>query len=224
MSLDYLYVRLIPDLPFNFIIMRCIIVDDESISTELLADFILRTNTLNLIGRFSDAQSALKFYNQNPKNVDLIFLDIGLPDISGLDMLESIENPPQIIIVSGSEKHALASYKYAITDYLLKPISYGRFFVAVSKALNRSSSKKEEQCEFLDTCPLFFGRLMGKETTISAYKKKYCTGGATGKTACKRYQTSARFGKCPPDLLPNSELTLDEIGNAYNLKANWNLK
>jgi two-component SAPR family response regulator len=203
--------------------MKCIIIEDELISVEIITEFVNQTKSLELLGSFSTAREALEYCRLYPKEVELMILDIGLPDISGLDLLESLSNPPQVIIISGSEKHALASYKYEITDYILKPVSYGRFFIAVNKALNRNAEKHGEQCEYYNSCPIFFGRLIGKETTINVYRKQYCTNGVAGKSSCRRFQTNTLYGKCPPDLLPNSESSLAEIGEKYHLKERWQL-
>lgn len=111
--------------------INCIITDDEPIAREGLRKYIEKIDCLNLICECEDAlqlTNALRIYS-----VDLLFLDIEMPYISGLDLLSTLENIPRVIITSAYANYALQSYEYEVTDYLLKPISFGRF----NKAVNR---------------------------------------------------------------------------------------
>jgi len=128
--------------------MNCTIIDDDQLSRKILESFVERTEFLNLTNSFSSAIEALNS-SANNDDVDLIFLDIEMPEMTGIEFLKSFKKTPQIIIVSGQEKYALDAFDFDVTDYLLKPVTYGRFFKAVEKALERnsksesSSSKKE---------------------------------------------------------------------------------
>lgn len=121
--------------------MNCIIIDDDKLSCRVIEEFVGRTETLTLLNTFSNAVSAINAL-KNEEEIDLIFLDIEMPEMSGLDFLESLTTDPQIIIVSSKEKYALNAFEYDVTDYLLKPVQYGRFFKAVSKALVRYNKGK----------------------------------------------------------------------------------
>ena len=120
--------------------MNCIIIDDDKLCCRVIEEFVSKTENLNLMHVFNspvDAINAIK----HESNIDLIFLDIEMPEMSGIDFLDSLTSTPQIIIISSKEQYALNAFEYDVTDYLLKPVSYGRFFKAVTKVLHRASGK-----------------------------------------------------------------------------------
>ena len=121
--------------------MNCIIIDDDKLSRKVVEEFVTRTEGLNLINSYEAAVSAINAFNEDA-DIDLIFLDIEMPEMSGIDFLETLKNPPQIIIISSKDKYALSAFEYDVTDYLLKPITYGRFFKAVDKAMERYKQNK----------------------------------------------------------------------------------
>lgn len=110
---------------------NCIIVEDEPLAAEILTDYIRQVPFLHLTHTFSDAIYALELLQS--QQVDLIFLDIHLPKLKGLDFIRSLKHPPQIIITSAYQEYALQGYELNVTDYLLKPIAFGRFLMAVNK-------------------------------------------------------------------------------------------
>lgn len=115
--------------------INCIIVDDDIFSTRLMSDFIRRTSVVTLLNTFDNAIDAIDFLTISPKPVDIIFLDIEMPEMSGLDFIKSVDvHNTQIIIYSSQEKYALESYEYDVCDYLLKPVNYTRFHKAINKA------------------------------------------------------------------------------------------
>ncbi|MCF8226342.1 MAG: LytTR family DNA-binding domain-containing protein [Bacteroidales bacterium] len=116
--------------------MNCMILDDDVLSRKILEEFINKTEGLILKHSCSDALTCINIFKKG-EQVDLIFLDIEMPDMSGIDFLESILNPPQVIIFSSKDKYALDSYNYDITDYLLKPVTYKRFLQAIEKSEKR---------------------------------------------------------------------------------------
>ncbi|HEY9124589.1 MAG TPA: LytTR family DNA-binding domain-containing protein [Bacteroidales bacterium] len=116
--------------------MNCIIIDDDKLSRKVVEEFIQKTESLELTGSFSNAPDAIQFLKQNDQT-NLIFLDIEMPDMSGLDFLDTMKKVPQIIIMSSKGKYALNAFEYDVTDYLLKPIQYARFYKAIDKAMNR---------------------------------------------------------------------------------------
>jgi len=118
--------------------MNCIIIDDDKLSIRVLEEFISKTECLNLVGSFYSAVKAINYLNQD-ENVGLIFLDIEMPEMTGIDFMKSLKNLPQIIIFSSKQKYALDAFEYDVTDYLLKPVNYARFYKAVDKALARSN-------------------------------------------------------------------------------------
>ncbi len=120
--------------------MNCIIIDDDLMSRRIIEEFVNRTDQLNLLSSYENAVDAINAFSTE-EDIDLIFLDIEMPEMSGIDFLETLTNPPQIIIISSKDKYALDAFNYDVTDYLLKPISYSRFFKAVNKANVRFKNK-----------------------------------------------------------------------------------
>ena len=125
--------------------MNCIVIDDDALSRRVIEEFITRTGFLELKNSFQNAVEAINALDKNPEEIDLIFLDIEMPEMDGIDFLNTLINLPQVIIVSSKEKYALEAFDYDVTDYLLKPITYGRFYKAVlkSKNIHDTKSKKE---------------------------------------------------------------------------------
>jgi len=125
--------------------MNCIIIEDQTPAQRILKKYISDIGTLELKGTFSDAIQAVAFLKE--ETVDLIFLDIHLPKISGIDLLKIINNPPLVILTTAFPNYALESYDFDVVDYLLKPFSFQRFIKAVTKASERLSSKEEQKKE-----------------------------------------------------------------------------
>ncbi len=123
--------------------MNCIIIDDDKVSRLVIEKYISKTDFITLIESFDNAVDAANYFNRN-EAVDLIFLDIEMPGMSGVEFLESLDNLPQIIVVSAKEKYALQAIQHDVTDYLLKPVIYPRFLKAVTKANNRYKEEAEK--------------------------------------------------------------------------------
>lgn len=123
--------------------MKCIIVDDEYISREILAKLIERIGSLKLIGSCDSARSANRFMQEH--KVDLIFLDVEMPELSGLDLLDMLDEKPMIIFVTSKEEYAVRAFDFEAVDYLLKPVQKDRFKRAVEKALDLFESRQSVQ-------------------------------------------------------------------------------
>lgn len=121
--------------------MNCIIVDDDKLSCKLLEGYVNKYSTLNLIGVFNDPVSARNALAKQ-KDIDLIFLDIKMPEMDGFDFIGSLDHPPNIIIVSGGGEYALKAFDFNVVDFLLKPISYSRFCKAVDKTIRYFTPKE----------------------------------------------------------------------------------
>ena len=111
--------------------IKCLIIEDEPIAREVLRDYIRKLDDFEVAGEFENALEALSFMKQN--RVDLIFLDINMPQLSGLDFLRSLSHPPKTIITTAYRKYALEGFDLQVLDYLLKPYSFERFFQAIEK-------------------------------------------------------------------------------------------
>lgn len=113
--------------------MNCIIIDDEEMARAIIAHFVSKNTDIKIESEFSNAMHAIKYLNQN--NVDLIFLDVHMPDFTGFDFIQTIKNPPKIILVTSDKNFAIEAFEYeCIVDYLVKPISEERFMKAIQKA------------------------------------------------------------------------------------------
>jgi DNA-binding LytR/AlgR family response regulator len=110
---------------------NCLIVEDEPLAAEVLQDYVSQVPFLTLGGVCGDAIYAMEKLQR--EKIDLIFLDIPLPKLKGLDFIKTLRNPPHIIIVSAYHEYALQGYEYNVIDYLLKPVEFSRFLMAVNK-------------------------------------------------------------------------------------------
>ena len=111
--------------------IRSIIIEDEPLAVKVLADYVLQVPFLELQGTFKDAIRATDFLRNN--DTDLIFLDIHLPKLKGMAFLKTLVNPPAVIITTAYHQYAVEGFSLSVTDYLLKPIEFERFLIAVNK-------------------------------------------------------------------------------------------
>jgi DNA-binding LytR/AlgR family response regulator len=118
--------------------INCIIIDDEPSSQTVLKAFIADVNFLELICVCNNAIEAAKVLNKN-NNINLLFLDINMPKISGLNFYKSLQNPPEVIFTTAYSEYAIEGFEVNAIDYLLKPFSFNRFFKAVNKVLEKHS-------------------------------------------------------------------------------------
>ncbi|MGF7042670.1 LytR/AlgR family response regulator transcription factor [Mucilaginibacter lappiensis] len=121
--------------------ISCVITDDEPLARKGLRGYVDKTDFLELRGVFEDAFQLSEFMRANP--VDLLFLDIQMPDFTGIEFLKTLKNPPKVIFTTAFEQYAIEGFELEIMDYLLKPISYERFLKGVSKAQAYFNSKKQ---------------------------------------------------------------------------------
>jgi two-component system LytT family response regulator len=112
--------------------LKCVAIDDEPLALQLMKAYIEKTPALQLVQVFEDAISAAEFLRKHP--VDLLFIDIQMPDINGLDLVRSLENKPMIIFTTAHRKFAFEGFELQAIDYLLKPVAFDRFTKAVAKA------------------------------------------------------------------------------------------
>src|SRR5918994_238719 len=111
--------------------IKCIIIEDEPLAVKVLSDYIGQVPFLTLQASFKDAILATDYLRNN--SVDLIFLDIHLPKLKGLAFLKTLTNPPAVIVTTAYHQYAVEGFNLNVTDYLLKPIEFERFLVAVNK-------------------------------------------------------------------------------------------
>lgn len=124
--------------------MTCIIIDDEMMARAIIEQYITSLSKIKVAGVFPNAITAMKYLNDN--KVDVIFLDIHMPDFNGFDFIKTIKNHPKIILITSDKDYALAAFEFDfIIDYLVKPITKDRFEKAISKLTNRSLAKELPQ-------------------------------------------------------------------------------
>jgi DNA-binding LytR/AlgR family response regulator len=126
---------------------KCLIVEDEPLAAEVLQDYISQVPFLEIKGICTDALFALDCLQK--ESIDLIFLDIHLPKLKGLDFLKILKNPPKVILTTAYHEYALQGYEFGVLDYLLKPIGFGRFLQAVNKLSQANPTKSIEKEELI---------------------------------------------------------------------------
>jgi DNA-binding LytR/AlgR family response regulator len=122
---------------------KCIIVDDEPLARELIESHLAHFDNFELVASFENALKAYAFLESN--TIDLMFLDIEMPLLKGNDFLKKLKNPPKVIFTTAYREYALEGYELNVIDYLLKPITFDRFFVSIEKFKQLQIPKKEEK-------------------------------------------------------------------------------
>jgi DNA-binding LytR/AlgR family response regulator len=136
--------------------IKCIIVDDEPLAIEIMESYVQKVDQLERKGSFRNAVTAFSFLQSNP--VDLIFLDIQMPKLTGIDFLKTLKNPPKVIFTTAYRDYALEGFELEVVDYLLKPIPFDRFLKAIGKVIQQpvpAPVKNTPVNESIDQ-PLFF--------------------------------------------------------------------
>lgn len=122
--------------------MNCIIIDDEEMARKIIENYVNRIDFLNISHSYSSAVEAINHFNSD-EQIDLVFLDIEMPEMSGYDFLNTLSYPVHVIIISSKEKYALEAFEYNVIDYLLKPVQYSRFYKAAEKSYHRFIENRE---------------------------------------------------------------------------------
>lgn len=122
--------------------IQCLIIDDEKNAHYVLVNYIQRHPDLALTGQFYNAETAIKFLLH--QNIDLVFLDINMPGLSGFEMIAALQNPPKIILTTAYSDYALKAFDYGVLDYLVKPIPYPRFEQAVKRFITNAVKPKPD--------------------------------------------------------------------------------
>ena len=136
--------------------INCIIVDDEPLAIEIMESYVQKVDQLELKGSFRNAVTAFSYLQSNP--VDVIFLDIQMPKLTGIDFLKTLKNPPKVIFTTAYRDYALDGFELEIVDYLLKPIPFDRFLKAVGRVIQQPSQALAKTPVLGDSTeqPLFF--------------------------------------------------------------------
>ena len=121
--------------------MKVLIIDDEPKAIKLISSYLKHFANFELVATFRNGLKALEFLNTN--TVDVVFLDINMPKLSGFDFLKTISNPPKVIVTTAYKEFAIEGYELNISDYLLKPFSFERFVKAINKTISNTSTIQE---------------------------------------------------------------------------------
>ena len=123
--------------------LSCIIVDDEPLAVKLLESFVTKTPDLTLLGSFTDSVEAINAVKEQKPN--LLFLDIQMPDLNGMELAHMIPSETRVIFTTAFKEYAFESYEVRALDFLLKPIRYNKFLAAIDKAKEWYSTRNEER-------------------------------------------------------------------------------
>lgn len=135
--------------------IKAIAIDDEPLAIDIIKEYATKIDNIELLATFNSAIDALKFVSNN--SVDLIFLDIQMPDINGMDFLKILNKKPYIIFTTAYDKYAIEGYEYNTVDYLLKPFAFDRFYMAVNKVSDLfRKSTIPQPTTIAETLPDFF--------------------------------------------------------------------
>ncbi|MDP9078679.1 MAG: LytTR family DNA-binding domain-containing protein [Bacteroidota bacterium] len=141
--------------------IRCLVVDDEPLAIQLLQKHIAQLDFFELAGTCNNAVKALSILNSQP--IDLLFLDIKMPQLSGIDLLNNLRNPPKTILTTAYREYALDGFELGVMDYLVKPITFDRFFKAIERYLGTINhatpevlSSSEPQLIYLKSANKYF--------------------------------------------------------------------
>ncbi|MCI1189947.1 LytTR family DNA-binding domain-containing protein [Hymenobacter sp. DH14] len=129
--------------------LRCLVVDDDPLSVQVVLNCIANTPFLTAAGSFTNPVEAAEHLRTNP--VDLLFLDVEMPVLSGLDLLRTLQHPPLVVLITSSKDYAVEAFEQAVVDYLVKPVSYPRFLQASQKALEMAERAAATASEAIET-------------------------------------------------------------------------
>ena len=121
--------------------LRCCVIDDEPLAAKLIAGYVEKTPYLELVGSFASAQEAVKCVLED--NIDLVFLDINMPQLNGMEFAKIIPSECKIVFTTAYDNYAIEGFKVNAVDYLLKPVSYEEFVLASNKALRQVEMSRQ---------------------------------------------------------------------------------
>jgi DNA-binding LytR/AlgR family response regulator len=121
--------------------LTCIFIEDEAPAMNLLKIYATRTPSLEVLGFFDSSMEAIRFLSEN--TVDVIFTDVNMPQLSGIELIQSLRNQPYIIFITANPEYAVSGFELDITDFLVKPVTFERFMKSVNKVLDREEKKQE---------------------------------------------------------------------------------
>lgn len=195
--------------------ISCYILDDDLLQCAVLVDHIARTEGLEIVGASQEPLSAIKFFAKQGENIDLLFLDVEMPVLNGLEFLDSISYNGQVVLVTSNPNYAVESYSYEILDFLLKPVAYERFLISISKFKKLLEPKR---VELYNT---FYLKVNGSLKKFLSSEILYCKGADDYVeifTKTKKYLASTTLTKLE-EKLPNSVFMRVHRSTIVNLRC-----
>ncbi len=129
--------------------INCIIIDDDAVSISVITHFISNTEGFNLVESFRDPISAANYLRKNVGGIDLIFLDVEMPEMTGIELLESFNELPPVILITSKEKYAVKAFEHKVAHYLVKPVEYGKFLKAIQQVYKLIESSKTKSLDYI---------------------------------------------------------------------------
>jgi DNA-binding LytR/AlgR family response regulator len=129
--------------------INCIIVDDDQVAVKLLRHYISNTEGISVTIDFSNPITATNYIRKNAETIDLIFLDVEMPEMSGLELLESFEELPPVVLVTNNDKYAVKAFEHKVVHYLVKPIEYSKFLKAMERIFKQVEKKTDNTPEYI---------------------------------------------------------------------------
>jgi len=130
--------------------LRCLVVDDDPLSVQIVLNCIANTPFLQAVGSCTSAVEAAEMLRTQAQPIDVLFLDIEMPMMSGIDLLRMQIELPQVVLITSSDNYAVQAFEFAVADYLLKPLSYPRFLQAAQKVLELISAERAAETDAAD--------------------------------------------------------------------------
>ena len=154
--------------------INCIAIDDEPLALKQICAYVEKIPVLNLTESFSSAIKAIGFLQDNP--IDLMFVDINMPDLSGMEFVKSLVNPPKVIFTTAYREHAVEGFLVDAADYLVKPISFAAFLASVNKTIERYFTEKNSEASIRHNDKFLFLKTEYKIVRIDINNIKYIEG------------------------------------------------
>jgi DNA-binding LytR/AlgR family response regulator len=144
--------------------LKCLIIDDEPLAQNIIENYLEKCSFIELVAKCDNALNALDWMKK--QKIDLIFLDISMPFLSGIDFIKTLKNPPAVIFTTAYKEYAIESYELNVLDYLLKPISFERFLKAINKLEDRVSEMIKPAGDDADQDPFIYVKSEKKNIKI----------------------------------------------------------
>lgn len=151
--------------------LRCLVVDDDPLSIQIVENCIASTNFLISAGSCTSAVQAAEVLRSQP--IDLLFLDVEMPLMSGIDLLRTLQNPPMVVLITSSQQYAVEAFEHDVVDYLVKPISYARFLKAAQRALELATTRTDAEPAAADTSEFTFMKVDTKLVKVIFDEVRY---------------------------------------------------